>query len=451
MLVTGCRREKQINLDTLEPIVKNEECSFLDSKVALNSIKSNSIYTCSQVLQDFFEAMEVPAVVRPPYSFIEKRLAGVFFMSSGGGVKTLVFCDLRSDFKIDDLKAFLRTHVKTIYSAFLTPDKKHTDKYLAFVRVNEDSFIPETDAFKWREVTTKRHERKETKKVSVVIDKKAEVFVRNLPPDATAKEIKTHFEANAFPVRRVLIVKDPGTGMSRGSAFVEFESEEIAKAVLAQEPHEEDPRLTALSKRIAGLEQIRSVITTTDESSLFSFRKGERTLLISGVLSEEELKQRKTPVVEDRRNVSLLEECIPVNAAWREEQSRLVEASKRRLAHDGNLIVSKTRISLRRLGKGVDEKRLKQMIKQLFGGASVRIRQAKIVRDGERSKGFGFGDFERHEDALVFVRHLMKLAKPEPFFKKFGLGLPCIEFAIDRANVLHRMSQRKNLIGQNRE
>jgi RNA recognition motif-containing protein len=58
------------------------------------------------------------------------------------------------------------------------------------------------------------------------------IYVGNLPFDATETDIRALFEAHGMP-ESVSVITDPGSGRSRGFAFVEMNDPEADKAVAA--------------------------------------------------------------------------------------------------------------------------------------------------------------------------------------------------------------------------
>jgi RNA recognition motif-containing protein len=58
------------------------------------------------------------------------------------------------------------------------------------------------------------------------------IYIGNLPFDATETDIRALFEAHGTP-ESVSVITDPGSGRSRGFAFVEMNDSEAEKAVAA--------------------------------------------------------------------------------------------------------------------------------------------------------------------------------------------------------------------------
>lgn len=60
------------------------------------------------------------------------------------------------------------------------------------------------------------------------------LFVGNLPYDATEKQVRELVAGSSRQVTAVKIVTDKETGRSRGFAFVDLDTEEAAKAAIAE-------------------------------------------------------------------------------------------------------------------------------------------------------------------------------------------------------------------------
>src|ERR1700737_3770520 len=62
----------------------------------------------------------------------------------------------------------------------------------------------------------------------------ARLFVGNLPVDTTEAQVKQLIAGDNRTVRTVKIITDKDTGRSRGFAFVDLDSDEEAKAAIAE-------------------------------------------------------------------------------------------------------------------------------------------------------------------------------------------------------------------------
>lgn len=202
----------------------------------------------------------------------------------------------------------------------------------------------------------------------------------------------------------------------------------------------------------------------------------------------------------DKRNMYLMREGViypdtPIGQkiAPSEMSKRQASFALRRKLLDSNpnLFISKNRISVRNLGRTIDDSFLKYLAKYAVVGfwkqveASERasldqailkaeegeapssarrvlIKQAKIVRDNDRvdaktklgrSKGYGFIEFVSHADALACLRWLNANPTAIPVAKKRKeksqddivpmKQTPIVEFAMENVLVLRGRAKRK--------
>lgn len=114
-----------------------------------------------------------------------------------------------------------------------------------------------------------------------------------------------------------------------------------------------------------------------------------------------------------------------------------------------NFKVSDTRISILNIPKTVDETKLREIAQRAFK-VPTKIIQSKIVREKDRfdkdgkpaSKGFGFVEFRKHEDALRALRFLNN--NPDIFSETVR---PIVTFAIDNTFKLQRHERAKEFGG----
>ena len=102
------------------------------------------------------------------------------------------------------------------------------------------------------------------------------IFVKGFPKDATDEEIKTYFESYGI-VRDTKIVRDK-SGVSKGYAFVTFDSQEIAKKVKELEFLQPKDR-----EIVIGPAKIRK--KRANFLNLAGIRRGEQMSVISGYAS----------------------------------------------------------------------------------------------------------------------------------------------------------------------
>ena len=250
------------------------------------------------------------------------------------------------------------------------------------------------------------------------------VFIRNVLFETKEDALKTAF-AKFGTVIGVKLVVDQHTQRPRGTAFVEFKTEEAAAKSV------EESNQGGIFHESKVLEQSTIVSAGIRQGGVFV---DGRRLLVSAAVSRDKAAQLRTTEPKqkakiDRRNLYLAAEGViregdaaaahltPAELALRANAER-VKAQKLR---DPSNFVSKNRLSVRNLPLLCDESQLKQLFlgalpthnSEGYAVKGKRIPAVKIVRDNERmvagaarSRGFGFVEFAEHEDALVALRAL---------------------------------------------
>ncbi|EGD73070.1 hypothetical protein PTSG_12213 [Salpingoeca rosetta] len=260
------------------------------------------------------------------------------------------------------------------------------------------------------------------------------VFVRDMSLDSTHDDLK-ELMSQFGTVKYALLVKDKQTDLPRGTAFVRFSSKEEADACLEAASNPDAPLML-----------------------------DTRQLAVSRALPkrdvEERQKERKEKPKVDRRNLYLLREgAIPtdhpayasLSDADKQRRQRL-ELEGKEKAKNPNMAISKTRLTIHNIPLTVDEKQLKQIVRNTIG--KVKITQVKIVRDEERpgpdgkprSRGFGFIEFGKHEAALEALRKLNN--SPSVFTKQ---RRPIVQFAWENALVLRALKEKMQRIKSRQE
>lgn len=227
------------------------------------------------------------------------------------------------------------------------------------------------------------------------------LFIRNVSFDTKDDHLAEVF-APFGKVELCKIVRDEDTGRSRGSAFVKFAEREHALAVLDRV--KDDAVLGPLECSGRAL-NVAEAVDRRDAANLANSNAQKR--------EEEKAKAKK-----DTRNLYLLRQGIIMNNSpayaklSKHDQvlrAKLERESKAKIAIP-NLSVSKTRVSVHNMPLTLTESELRKMV---VGCCKLkgRLLQSKIVRskdrlgvDGKpRSKGFGFLEFQEHEDALAVI------------------------------------------------
>lgn len=283
------------------------------------------------------------------------------------------------------------------------------------------------------------------------------VFVRNILFETSAPELWKAMAEAFGPVEQAVLVKDRVTGRPRGTAFVRFASEADAeKAVQQAGAGDTSKSPSALARPNSG-----------------GFALHGRHVMLSKAVDRSKAKdlaegESEKATKDDPRNLRLAW-IGQVKPGTREAQG-LSEADiarraksdiekKTKLSRNPNAFVSDVRLSVRNMPKEFEDQFLKQMFliaasDGLYKGKGTkgesaekkeapnismgqkdvgyrkhpRITYCKIIRDEERkdrSKGYGFVQFEKHEHALAALhcannnpKVLDMLVKAAPKFLK---------------------------------
>eukprot|EP00577_Skeletonema_sp_RCC1716_P000244 CAMPEP_0113417860 /NCGR_PEP_ID=MMETSP0013_2-20120614/25883_1 /TAXON_ID=2843 ORGANISM="Skeletonema costatum, Strain 1716" /NCGR_SAMPLE_ID=MMETSP0013_2 /ASSEMBLY_ACC=CAM_ASM_000158 /LENGTH=869 /DNA_ID=CAMNT_0000305027 /DNA_START=108 /DNA_END=2717 /DNA_ORIENTATION=+ /assembly_acc=CAM_ASM_000158 len=311
------------------------------------------------------------------------------------------------------------------------------------------------------------------------------LFLRNIPFDATRHDLFELFREFGR-IQAVYLVKDPKTGVFRGTAFVRFENEKGTTAALEASgggTKDQDDTTFVSSKNIAvGLGQNGSMtsLTLKGRPILVDLAVDRTTASSLAVQRDEDGKPIKKMVGKDRRNLYLKNEGRVSSSAdgagaasagakhggvW-EDLPTADRAKRERAFADKStklrsplFFINPTRISIRNLGKHVNEAALKKLaFRALQTGLEQKLvtpkdavahwrakgdlahsevmRQAtdmnlvvppvdeknvklsipsvfvdRAVSEGQKavdapSKGFGFVEFTHHAHALAALRQL---------------------------------------------
>ncbi|KAJ3208980.1 RNA recognition motif-containing protein [Dinochytrium kinnereticum] len=301
------------------------------------------------------------------------------------------------------------------------------------------------------------------------IEKHCTIFIRNLPFETTEEELKERFSTFG-ELKYALVTKDPVTGRSRGTAFVNFkEADDAQKCMVEFKAAEKSglfldgaaqAEIDKKKKRAKGQDS-KSILVPEPAMSASPFVMGGRFLnLTFAVKRDDAAKFMEENTVKrranDRRNMYLLKEgaifaksdaAIGVNPAELEKRQKSFTERRRLLESNPNLFISKTRLSVRNLGPKVTDAGLKRVailaVKRFWDEVSegtrkglekevideeieeghekpsstrqIKLTQVKLMKDKEnldaktkkpQSKGFGFIEFGSHADALTCLRWL---------------------------------------------
>lgn len=251
------------------------------------------------------------------------------------------------------------------------------------------------------------------------------VFIRNLLYETSATELWQAMEQRFGKIEQAVVVKDPLTGRSRGSAFVRFATREQAtEAVSVTGPTDAERGNVGVPGSTISLQGRTLLIARATD------RERARDLV------QDSSKKKDRP---DPRNMRLAwighikpdsAEAHGMSEADFAKRAKAEKEKKAKLSKNPNTFVSETRLSVRNLPKFVDEKILKQLFllgarydarrtsndkasetvqRQKGPSRQPRISHTKILRDAQRndrSRGYGFVQFEEHRHALQALHRL---------------------------------------------
>ena len=289
-------------------------------------------------------------------------------------------------------------------------------------------------------------------------NKDNQLFVRNLPADATVDEITERF-SKFGKVFRVLQVKDRQTGRPTGVAFIHFNSGSAVTKVMAES--ETQGKLSAmegLSKKLTKPQTRKQQKTLAFKGNNLGGEQSECGILFNGrVLSVNPALQRRDAAKltrasekeqqkeeqSDPRNLALLEEGrvtpnTPAAADLTQKRLDLLGQRymmKKRKLRDPNYFVSPTRLCFRDLPDSFEETNLKKMIMKSIRGFTAEnpdfdfkapgykknpfMKQCQVVKDANgQSRGFAFIEFRDKKCAVHVLRDLKYV-----FFFSFFLSM----------------------------
>jgi nucleolar protein 4 len=333
------------------------------------------------------------------------------------------------------------------------------------------------------------------------------IFVRNIPYDTDAEELKEHFEKFGA-VKYALPVIDKQTALAKGTAFVAFYNEDAFNKCLEGAPDSSTASILIsddVSPDYVFEGRILSITPTVD-------RERASQLTEKNSLKRSEL-LGKAPGEKDKRNLYLLNEgritehsklAAKVSKADLEIREKSHKLRVQQLNKNPSLHLSLTRLAIRNLPRAMNAKALKALGRKAVvefatevkdgkrqpltkeeairsqkekekwqvGEAESKkskkagvVKQAKIIMEvkgsGEtgRSRGYGFLEFRDHKTALMGLRWLNAhevtpaeilegLTDEEKKLAELqGLSKRSlvVEFAIEHANILQRRREKMTL------
>jgi len=266
------------------------------------------------------------------------------------------------------------------------------------------------------------------------------LFVRNIPFRCDKDDL--HRALRRFGrIKSCVIVMDRKTGMSQGKGFVQFVEQESALSAL-----EAAESAVPLELRVEGMEYAGEV--TLEDRALVLAPAVNRDKAKTMVTQKLDGKKKITGAESGgKRNLHLSQEGLITEdmdaakniSAGDMEKRQAAAVDKRRKLSDPNNFVSSTRLSVRNMPTATDEKELRVMVTEMVG-QRAQIKQVKMVRDParkDRSKGYGFIEMSKHEDALTLLRALNN----NPDTVGGQNKRPIVEFAVENVLKLRRLQQ----------
>ena len=247
-----------------------------------------------------------------------------------------------------------------------------------------------------------------------------EVFVKNLPYDVEANELKEIMSQFGI-VEKVLINRERISGHSKGTAFVIFKLKDSAQLSCRQ------------SLKLKVHDQYAEIMP--------ALRKKD-------ILDREKAKQEKR--AKDSRNLYLLKEGLimagspaakGVSQSDMSQRLRLEQRSNE-ILKNFNRFVARDRLTIHNIPQSYTNEDLRKMI---INFTSYRPRECRVMRDNRpsfgsaagRSRGYGFVSFPKHEIALDVLRKLNN--NPSVFGKN---SRPIVSFSIEDRNVYNIRQKR---------
>ncbi|XP_034444535.1 RNA-binding protein 28 isoform X3 [Hippoglossus hippoglossus] len=259
------------------------------------------------------------------------------------------------------------------------------------------------------------------------------IFIRNLSFD-TEEEGLEEVLLKYGELNYIKIVLHPDTDHSKGCAFAQFKTKDCAdKCIAASEDQAENGGVRVDGRKLL----IVAAVTREDASKL----KVDKVKVESGTrnlyLAREGLIRAGTKAAEGVPEADMI------------KRTRFEEIKRTKL-RDISVFVSKNRLCVHNLPKSVDNKKLRELcLEAIKGGKGVRIPECRVMYDKKPEKGkvmgqslgYGFVQFQDHENALKTLRYLNN--NPDIFGSH---KRPVVEFSLEDSRKLKmkELRQQKN-------
>jgi RNA recognition motif-containing protein len=237
------------------------------------------------------------------------------------------------------------------------------------------------------------------------------LFVRQVPLDATAAELEALLEPYGR-IKYCLLVRDPLTGLARGSAFVCFQERAAAERVM----RDAAPAHSSKSPMPLSLEQAPLQLHGRALHFCWALSRTEAAQVHQQRMNAAALERH------DRRNLYLaLEGVIEQNhpaaaglsAAELALRTKLEQSKRQKLLRNPHTVVSRTLLTVHNLPRSLNERQIKTLFAQAGRvsetGKAATIKQVRIAHERhgkQRACAYAFVEFAEHAAALTALRNL---------------------------------------------
>ncbi|XP_050393218.1 RNA-binding protein 28 isoform X1 [Patella vulgata] len=255
------------------------------------------------------------------------------------------------------------------------------------------------------------------------------IFMRNVSFDTTEAKL-TEVLSQYGDLKYCKLVKDPVSSHSKGTAFAQFVSSEMAKNCIQEASKEPE-----------------------DKGILVDGRKLLITLAVDRKRAEEYRQKEDKKEKKDKRNLYLIREGYirpGTEAAKTLEKTDInkrlrIEAVKRQKLKNPSVFVSATRLCVHNLPTTLDDQKLRKLFTKVVNDKSSKITECRVMRDLNRvnaqgvakSRGYAFIEFTKHEHALKALRETNN--NPELLGDKKRL---IVEFSLENKQALVAKQKR---------
>lgn len=284
-----------------------------------------------------------------------------------------------------------------------------------------DSEVDEQDSDDEQEENIRQEDEIKSERKSNDEDHEYTIFIKKLSFETTNEDLQECFKKYG-PIKYALVVRDPISGHSKGTAFVRFLRKDSVNMCLQQtglltlqnSTLEIFPSLTR--QKIKSLDGDKKKVEPKDSRNMYLLREG---MVLAGSAAAE-----------------------GVSATDMSKRLRL-EQIKSSMLKNLNRFLARERLTIHNLPEKYDDEKLRKLVAARTGLKPIECR---IMRENAptaehpkgKPKGFGFLSFKKHEDALTVLRKLNN--NPDVFSTHHR---PIVSFSIEDKKVLNIKERRQ--------